>query len=51
MVNGLGGEENLSTAQVILIDRITSKLRIVRCIEEHVKENSVMEGSRSLHLH
>lgn len=45
LIEDLGGEEkNLSTAQLILIDRIISKLGIIRCIEEHVRENSIMEG-------
>lgn len=38
-------EEDLSTAQIILIDRIISKLGITRCIEEHVGEDSVMKGN------
>ena len=42
LINDLGGEENLSTAQAILIDRIISKLGCVRCIEEHTREGSVM---------
>jgi len=37
-------EEELTTAQIIIIDRIVSKLGIVRCIEEHIRENSVMRG-------
>ena len=39
-------EENLSAAQTILIDRIVVKLGVVRCIEEYIRENSVMEGDR-----
>ena len=39
-----GSEENLTAAQIILIDRIISKLGCVRCIEEHIRENSVMVG-------
>jgi len=38
-------EEELSTAQIILIDRITSKLGVIRCVEEHIRENSVMVGN------
>lgn len=45
LINDLGGEENLSTAQAILIDRIISKLGCVRCIEEHSRETSVMVGN------
>jgi len=45
LIQDLGREEkNLSTAQIILIDRIISKLGIIRCIEEHVRENSIMDG-------
>jgi len=37
-------EEDLTAAQIIIIDRIVSKLGVVRCIEEHIRENSVMRG-------
>jgi len=37
-------ERDLTTAQKVLIDRIVSKLGIVRCIEEHIRENAVMTG-------
>lgn len=36
--------KGLTTAQIILIDRITTKLGVVRCMEEHVREHSVMAG-------
>jgi len=36
-------EEDLSTAQVIIIDRTTCMLGVIRCIEEHVR-NGVMKG-------
>lgn len=39
-------EEDLTAAQIILIDRIVSKLGVVRCIEEYIRENTVMEGKR-----
>jgi len=39
-----GGESNLSTSQALLIDRVISKLGCIRCIEEHIRENSVMVG-------
>lgn len=46
LIEDLGGEEkNLTTAQLILIDRIISKLGIIRCIEEHIKETSILDGS------
>lgn len=45
LIEDLGpGEKDLSTAQRVLIDRIISKLGITRCIEEHIRENSVMKG-------
>jgi len=37
-------EEDLTAAQIIIIDRIISKLGVIRCIEEHIRENSVMVG-------
>jgi len=37
-------ERDLTTAQRVLIDRIISKLGVVRCIEEHIRENTVMTG-------
>lgn len=37
-------EEELTAAQIILIDRIITKLGVIRCIEEHIRENSVMVG-------
>jgi len=44
LLDDLGGEDNLSTAQVVLIDRVISKLGCIRCVEEHIRENSVMVG-------
>jgi len=45
LIRDLGPTEDaLSTAQVILIDGIITKLGLVRCIEEHIRENSVMVG-------
>ena len=37
-------EEDLTAAQIIIIDRIISKLGVIRCIEEHIRENTVMVG-------
>lgn len=37
-------EQDLTAAQIIIIDRIVSKLGVIRCIEEHIKENAVMVG-------
>lgn len=39
-------EKNLTTAQLVLIDRITTKLGVIRCIEEYIRENTVMTGDR-----
>ena len=45
LVKDLGpNEDDLTTAQAIIIDRIVSKLGVIRCIEEHIRENSVMIG-------
>ena len=37
-------EQDLTAAQIILIDRVTTKLGVIRCIEEHIREHSVMKG-------
>ena len=37
-------EADLSTAQIILIDRVVSMLGVTRCLEEFVREHSVMQG-------
>jgi hypothetical protein len=39
-------EDDLTAAQIIIIDRIISKLGVVRCIEEYIRENTVMTGAR-----
>lgn len=45
LVRDLGPTENgLSTAQIVLIDRITTKLGVIRCVEEYIRENTVMVG-------
>lgn len=47
LVRDLGPTEgDLTAAQIIIIDRVVSKLGVVRCIEEHIRENSVMVGQR-----
>jgi len=47
LIQDLGpNEDDLSTGQRVLIDRIISKLGVVRCIEEYIRDNSVMEGKR-----
>jgi hypothetical protein len=42
LIEDLGG--NLSTQETILIDRCISLLGVLRCIEEHVKEQGVFKG-------
>jgi len=37
----LGGEDLMTMAQIILVDRVISKLGIIRCLEEHSKEQGV----------
>jgi hypothetical protein len=45
LIQDLGPTENdLSTAKIVLIDRVTTKLGVIRCVEEHIRENSVMAG-------
>lgn len=45
LIHDLGPTEaDLTTAQRLLIDRIATKTGIIRCIEEHIRENSVMIG-------
>ena len=47
LIGDLGPSEgDLTTAQRVLIDRIISKLGVVRCVEEFVRENHVMKGDR-----
>lgn len=38
-------EEDLSTAQRVLINRVVSKLGIIRCVEKYIRENSVIVGN------
>lgn len=38
-------EEDLTAAQLILIDRVVMKLGCVRLMEEHISETSVMKGN------
>ncbi|TET74984.1 MAG: hypothetical protein E3J56_01435 [Candidatus Aminicenantes bacterium] len=44
LIEDLGGEENLSTQELILIDRSVSILGVLRCIEEFCKERGVFKG-------
>lgn len=39
-------EQNLTTAQLVLIDRLTSLLSIVRLMEEYAKEKGGLNGGR-----
>jgi len=45
LVKDLGPtEQDLSTAQIVLIDRCVTLLGTIRCIEEYVKEEGVFKG-------
>ncbi|MBA7620318.1 hypothetical protein ES703_27664 [subsurface metagenome] len=45
LIRDLGPTEaDLTVSQIILIDRVVTKLGVIRCIEEHIRENSVMVG-------
>ena len=47
LIQDLGpSEKDLTTAQLVIIDRVTTKLGVIRCIEEYIRENTVMAGSR-----
>lgn len=41
-----GSEENLTTAQAILIDRAIGKVGLLRCVEEHIRERGVMQNNQ-----
>jgi len=43
-------EEDLTSAQKVMIDRVINKLAILRCIEEQVLEDGVFLGSRLCHV-
>jgi len=44
LIRDLGPEEqDLTTAQLILIDRVIGKLGILRCMEEYARESGVMK--------
>ena len=45
LIHNIGpAEGDLTTAQAILIDRVVTKLGILRCVEEYIRKNKVMEG-------
>ncbi len=49
LIRDLGPTEiDLTVAKIILIDRTVTKLGVIRCIEEHIRENSVMVGDDNL---
>lgn len=49
LVDDLGPlEADLTTAQVVLIDRVISKLSILRCVEEHVRKKGVFTKAGEL---
>ena len=43
-------EEDLTSAQKVMIDRVINKLAILRCIEEQVLEDGVFLGGRLCHV-
>jgi len=45
LVEDLGGEDNISTQEKILIDSIVSMLGVTRSIEEYIRGESVMTGA------
>ena len=49
LIEDLGGEENLSTQELILVDRCTSLLGVLRCIEEDAKEKGFSTATDSGH--
>ncbi len=44
LTEDLGGEVNMSTQELILVDRCVSILGVLRCIEEFCKEKGVFKG-------
>ena len=44
LIEDLGGEQALSTGELVLIDRCISLLGVLRCIEEFVREQGVFKG-------
>ncbi len=50
LVNDLGPlEDDLTAAQIVLIDRVISKLSVLRCVEEYVLEKGVFTTAGELH--
>jgi len=49
LVRDLAGiEEDLTTAQIIIVDRTISLLGCIRLMEEHARKNGIMRGSELL---
>jgi hypothetical protein len=49
LIKDLGPTEaDLTTAQLVLIDRIITKLGIIRCIEEYAREKGIFKGEGEL---
>ena len=44
LIADMGGEESMSMAQLILTDRVISKLAICRLVEEYAKEQGVFRS-------
>ena len=51
LIKDLGGrEQNLTQAQLILIDRAIAKLGIIRCVEEYCKETGIFQDGKLAHV-
>jgi len=51
LISDLGGrEQNLTQAQLILVDRVIAKLGVIRCIEEHCRETGVFQEGKLAHV-
>lgn len=51
LIQDLGGEEkNLTTAQRVLIDRVVSKLGIIRLIEEYFDESPILNNGKLAYI-
>lgn len=45
LIRDIAGEEgDLTAAQLILLDRVISKVGLLRCMEEHVREAGIFKG-------
>ena len=46
LIDDLGGPESMTTGQLIIVDRVISKLGVARLIEEHCRENGVFRDQQ-----